>query len=231
VHEHEEGTLVEGFGIHKTYSPSQSTVYALRGANLKVHQGEFIAVLGPSGAGKTTLINIMAGLDVPDRGHVFINGKNIAEMSDNELSEFRRNNIGFIFQQYLLDPRLTVQENVVLPALMAGKTTNLDTRTRELLESLGLAEYAQQDPMKLSGGQMQRVIIARACINSPLVIFADEPTGDLDSETGRQVLATFRQLCDEKGITFIVVTHDQEMAAFADRIVYMKDGQIIENVT
>jgi putative ABC transport system ATP-binding protein len=231
IHEQEEGIVVEAFGIHKTYSPSQSTVYALRGANLKIHQGEFVAVLGRSGAGKTTLINIMAGLDVPDRGHVFINGKNIAEMSDNELSEFRRNNIGFIFQQYLLDPRLTVQENVVLPALMAGKTTNLDTRTRELLESLGLAEYAQQDPMKLSGGQMQRVIIARACINSPLVIFADEPTGDLDSETGRQVLATFRQLCDEKGITFIVVTHDQEMAAFADRIVYMKDGQIIENVT
>ncbi|MFX0126127.1 MAG: ABC transporter ATP-binding protein [Candidatus Hodarchaeota archaeon] len=230
IHEHEEGIVVEAFGIHKTYSPSQSTVYALRGANLKVHQGEFVAVLGPSGAGKTTLISIMAGLDVPDRGQVFINGKNIADMSDNELSEFRRNNIGFIFQQYLLDPRLTVQENVVLPALMAGKTKNLDTRAHELLESLGLVEYAQQDPMKLSGGQMQRVIIARACINSPLVVFADEPTGDLDSETGRQVLATFRQLCDEKGITFIVVTHDQEMAAFADRIVHMKDGQIIENV-
>ncbi|MFX1506662.1 MAG: ABC transporter ATP-binding protein [Promethearchaeota archaeon] len=231
IHKHEEGIVIEAVGIHKTYTPSQSTVYALRGANLKVQQGEFVAVLGPSGAGKTTLINIMAGLDVPDRGHVFINGKNIAEMSDNELSEFRRNNIGFIFQQYLLDPRLNVQENVVLPALMAGKTTNLDTRTHELLENLGLIEYAQQDPMKLSGGQMQRVIIARACINSPLVVFADEPTGDLDSETGRQVLTTFRQLCDEKGITFIVVTHDQEMAAFADRIVYMKDGQIIENVT
>ncbi|MFW9905664.1 MAG: ABC transporter ATP-binding protein, partial [Candidatus Thorarchaeota archaeon] len=229
VHKHEEGIVVEALGIHKTYSPSQSTVYALRGANLKVRQGEFVAVLGPSGAGKTTLINIMAGLDVPDRGQVFINGKNIANMSDNELSEFRRNNIGFIFQQYLLDPRLNVQENVTLPALMAGKTKSLDTRVHELLESLGLAEYAQQDPMKLSGGQMQRVIIARACINSPLVVFADEPTGDLDSETGRQVLSTFRQLCDKKGITFIMVTHDQEMAAFADRIVHMKDGQILSN--
>jgi putative ABC transport system ATP-binding protein len=229
VHKHEEGIVVEAFGIHKTYSPSQSTVYALRGANFKVHQGEFVAVLGPSGAGKTTLINIMAGLDVPDRGQVFINGKNIANMSDNELSEFRRNNIGFIFQQYLLDPRLNVQENITMPALMAGKTKSLDTRVHELLESLGLAEFAQQDPMKLSGGQMQRVIIARACINSPLVVFADEPTGDLDSETGRQVLSTFRQLCDKKGITFIVVTHDQEMAAFADRIVHMKDGQILTN--
>lgn len=228
IHEHEEGTIVEAVGIHKTYRPSQSTVYALRGANLKLHKGEFVAVLGPSGAGKTTLINIMAGLDVPDRGLVYFDGKDIANMSDNELSEVRRNNIGFIFQQYLLDPRLTVRENVVLPALIAGKTKNLDTRVHELLESLGLVKYANQDPMKLSGGQMQRVIIARACINSPLVVFADEPTGDLDSETGKQVLATFRRLCDEKGISFIVVTHDQEMASFADRIVRMKDGLIIE---
>ena len=137
---------MEAVGIHKTYRPSQSTVYALRGANLKIQQGEFVAVLGASGAGKTTLINIMAGLDVPDRGQVFFNGKNIAKMSDNELSELRRNNIGFIFQQYLLDPRLTVQENIALPALMASNTKNLNSRIQELLETLGLEEYANQDP-------------------------------------------------------------------------------------
>lgn len=230
VHEHTKGTIVEAISLHKTYRPTNSTVYALRGAHLKLKQGEFIAVLGPSGSGKTTLINIMAGLDVPDHGKVYFEGRDISLMSDNELSDFRRNNIGFVFQQYVLDPRLTVYENVALPAIMAGKTKNLNKRVHGILESLGLAEYTNQDPTKLSGGQMQRVIIARACINSPLLVFADEPTGDLDSETGKQVLLNFRRLCDEKGIAFIVVTHDQEMAAFADRIVQMKDGQIIEDV-
>jgi putative ABC transport system ATP-binding protein len=220
-HEHEVGTIVEAIGLHKTYHPTASTVYALRGANLKIQKGEFVAVLGPSGSGKTTLINIMASLDIPNRGKVYFGGKDISLMSDNELSDF------FIFQQYVLDPRLSVYENVALPALIAGKTKNLNQRVHELLESLGLSEYANQDPTKLSGGQMQRVIIARACINNPLVVFADEPTGDLDSETGKQVLTNFRRLCDEKGIAFIVVTHDQEMAAFADRIVRMKDGQMI----
>jgi len=227
AHEHEVGTIVEAIGLHKTYRPTASTVYALRGVNLKIQQGEFVAVLGPSGSGKTTLINIMAGLDVPDRGKVYFKGNDISLMSDNELSDFRRNNIGFIFQQYVLDPRLSVYENVALPAQMAGKTKNQNQRVHELLESLGLTEYANQDPTKLSGGQIQRVIIARACINNPLVVFADEPTGDLDSETGKQVLTNFRRLCDEKGIAFIIVTHDQEMAAFADRIVRMKDGQMI----
>ncbi|MHA2246779.1 MAG: ABC transporter ATP-binding protein, partial [Candidatus Hodarchaeales archaeon] len=229
AHEHEVGTIIEAIGLHKTYRPTASTVYALRGANLKIKQGEFVAVLGPSGSGKTTLINIMASLDVPDRGKVYFEGNDISLMSDNELSEFRRNSIGFVFQQYLLDPRLTVYENVALPALMSGKNKgkNLNKQIYEILESLGLAEYAKQDPTKLSGGQMQRVIIARACINNPLIVFADEPTGDLDSETGKQVLLNFRKLCDEKGIAFVIVTHDQEMAAFADRIVRMKDGRMI----
>jgi putative ABC transport system ATP-binding protein len=227
AHEHEEDTIVEAIGLHKTYRPSQSTVYALRGANLKIKQGEFVAILGPSGTGKTTLINLMAGLDVPDRGKVFLNGKDISTMSDNELSEFRRKHIGFVFQQYVLDPRLTVQENVELPALMAGKTEQLNQRVQEILENVGIGEYADQIPTKLSGGQMQRVIIARACINNPLVVFADEPTGDLDSDTGKQVMANFRQLCNEKGIAIVVVTHDHEMAEFADRVIHMADGQII----
>jgi len=227
-YEHETGTVIEAIGLHKTYRPTNSTVYALRGASLKIQQGEFVAVLGPSGSGKTTLINIMAGLDVPDHGKVYFEGRDISLMSDNELSEFRRNKIGFVFQQYILDPRLTVYENVALPVQMAGNTKNIKQRVHELLENLGLIEYINQDPMKLSGGQLQRVIIARACVNDPLVVFADEPTGDLDSETGKQVLTNFRRLCNEKGIAFIIVTHDQEMAEFADRVVRMKDGQIME---
>ncbi|MFX0015318.1 MAG: ABC transporter ATP-binding protein [Promethearchaeota archaeon] len=227
IHKHEKGTIVEAIGLHKTYRPSNSTVYALRGANLRIQQGEFVAVLGPSGSGKTTLINIMAGLDVPDRGKVFLEGIDISLMNDNKLSDFRRHKIGFVFQQYILDPRLTVYENVALPAIMAGNIKHLDNRVHELLESLGLVEYSKQDPTKLSGGQLQRLIIARACINNPLIVFADEPTGDLDSETGKQVLSNFRKLCDEKGIAFVIVTHDEEMAKFADRIVNMKDGQIV----
>ena len=228
VYEHEKGTMVEVISLHKTYQTNNNTVYALRGVNLKIQQGEFVAILGPSGSGKTTLINIMAGLDVPDRGKVYLKGNDISLMSDNELSDFRRNNIGFIFQQYVLDPRLSVYENVILPALMSGNTKNLKQRVQELLESLGLEKYIRQDPTKLSGGQIQRVIIARACINNPLVVFADEPTGDLDSETGKQVLTNFRRLCNKKGITFIIVTHDREMASIADRIVLMKDGEILK---
>ncbi|MFW9994920.1 MAG: ABC transporter ATP-binding protein [Candidatus Odinarchaeota archaeon] len=228
THKHKEGIIVEAINLHKTYRPTASTVYALRGANISIKQGEFVAILGPSGSGKTTLINIMAGLEVPDRGKVYFEGRDISQMSDDELSDFRRNNIGFVFQQYILDPRLNVYENVALPALMAGKTENLKQRVYELLDSLGLENYANQNPMKLSGGELQRVIIARACVNTPLVVFADEPTGDLDSETGKQVLTNFQRFCNEKGITFIVVTHDQEMASFADRIVNMKDGRIIE---
>ncbi len=225
--EHDEDIIIKARGLHKTYRPSTSTVYALRGANLNVREGEFLAILGPSGSGKTTLINMMAGLDMPDRGQVYLRGKAISSMSDNELSEYRRNHIGFVFQSYLLDPRLSVYENVALPAKMAGKTENLQTRVVELLDNLGLKEYANQDPTKLSGGQLQRVIIARSCINFPHVVFADEPTGDLDSETGKQVLLYFRKLCDEKGIAFVVVTHDQEMSSFADRVFRMKDGQIV----
>ncbi len=220
--------IVEARGLHKTYRPFSSTIYALRGSNLTVKRGEFLLILGPSGSGKTTLINMMAGIDMPDRGKVYLEGRSISSMSDNELSEFRRNHIGFVFQNYLLDPRLSVYENVALPAIIAGKTNQLHTRVHELLDSLGLKNYANQDPTKLSGGQMQRTIIARSVINNPLVVFADEPTGDLDSETGKQVLAKFRKLCDDKKIAFVVVTHDREVSSFADRIVHMKDGQIIE---
>ncbi len=225
--EFDQDIIIKACELHKTYRPSTSTVYALRGTNLEVRRGEFLAVLGPSGSGKTTLINMMAGLDIPDRGEVFLWGKRISSMSDNDLSDLRRTKIGFVFQSYLLDPRLTVYENVALPAKMARKTERLNERITKLLESLGLADYADQDPTKLSGGQMQRVIIGRSCVNDPLIVFADEPTGDLDSETGRQVLSYFRKLCDEKGIAFVVVTHDQEMSSFADRIVQMKDGLII----
>jgi len=228
-HSHEEGVIVEGVGLYKTYRPTMSTVYALRGANLKIRKGEFLAILGSSGEGKTTLMNILTGLDQPDKGKVFFEGKDISKMSDNALADFRRKNIGVIFQQYVLDPRLTVFENVALPAMMTNNTDNLHSNVINMLESVGIAEFANQFPTKLSGGQMQRVIIARACINNPLIVFADEPTGDLDSETGKQVMKNFRRLCDEKRIAFVVVTHDVEMTEFADRTINMARGKITED--
>ncbi|MFX0113580.1 MAG: ABC transporter ATP-binding protein [Candidatus Hodarchaeota archaeon] len=218
-------------GLHKTYWPSRSNpVHALREVSLKVYRGDFLAILGPSGAGKTTLLNVMAGLDTPDQGTVYFQDKDLFKMSDNELSETRRKNTGFVFQQHFLDPHLNVYENIALPALMAGSTKNLSERVQALLESVGLAEYTRQDPTKLSGGEQQRAVIARACINTPLVVFADEPTGDLDSETGKQIMEYFQQLNFEKDIAFAIVTHNEEIAAFANRIMLMRDGQIFEDL-
>lgn len=221
--------LLEAQELHKTYWLSRGNpVYALQGINLKIYSGDFVAILGPSGAGKTTLINVMAGLETLDRGTVSFQDKDIFQMNDNELSEMHRSKIGFVFQEYFLDPYLNVYENVALPALIAGNTENLIERVQTLLENFSLDEYSTQDPTKLSGGEQQRAVIARACINNPLVIFADEPTGDLDSETGKQIMEYFQLLNVEKDITFVVVTHNEEIAAFANRVIRMKDGKIIE---
>jgi ABC-type lipoprotein export system ATPase subunit len=221
--------LLEAQELHKTFWLSRSNpVLALHGINLKIYSGDFVAILGPSGAGKTTLIHVMAALETPDQGTVHFQDRDIFQMSDNELSEIRRNKIGFVFQEYLLDPYLNVYENVAMPALMAGNTEELSERVQTVLENFSLGQYSTQNPAKLSGGEQQRAVIARACINNPLVIFADEPTGDLDSETGKQIMEYFQSLNLEKGITFVIVTHNEEIAAFANRVVRMKDGQIIE---
>ncbi|MHA1516567.1 MAG: ABC transporter ATP-binding protein [Candidatus Heimdallarchaeaceae archaeon] len=186
------------------------------------------ALVGPSGSGKTTLLNLLSGLDTPNRGAVFLLGRNIDTMTDAEVSLFRRRNMGFIFQYYNLIPQLTVLENVMLPALMIRRPKK-EARAKaiELIKEVDLERFQNQFPIKLSGGQMQRVTIARAMINDPAVLFADEPTGDLDSETGQVVIDLIRRFAKEKNTAVILVTHDLEIAKVCDRIIQMGDGRLV----
>ncbi|MCG3215487.1 MAG: ABC transporter ATP-binding protein [Candidatus Heimdallarchaeota archaeon] len=205
-----------------------ATVYALRGIDLEICKGEMIAIVGPSGSGKTTLLNLLSGLDTPNRGAVFLTGRNIDVLSDSELSMFRRKNIGFIFQYYNLIPQLTVIENVMLPALMIGiPRKEAKKKALELVNEVGLERFQNQFPIKLSGGQLQRVTIARAMVNDPTVLFADEPTGDLDSQTGQIVIDLIHRFSKEKGTAVILVTHDMTMAKNCDRIISIQDGRVV----
>jgi putative ABC transport system ATP-binding protein len=204
-------------------------VYALRGVNLDVKAGEFVAILGSSGVGKTTLLNCLAGLDSPDQGVVRFRGKDLTKMSDKEKSKTRLLHMGFIFQNYALLAHLNAKENVALPADLAGLSKDLQTRVDELLLEVGIERQAKQFPAQLSGGQMQRVAIARALTNKPAVIFADEPTGDLDSATGKQVMQLLKRFHEETKTTIILITHEKEIADYADRKIIMKDGIIVEH--
>ncbi len=220
--------ILKGVSLFKTYRLLGSTVYALRGVDLELKKGEMISIVGPSGSGKTTLLNLLSGLDTPSRGAVFLLGKNIDLLSDSELSMFRRKNMGFIFQYYNLIPQLTVLENVMLPGLMVGRNRReVRKRALELIEEVELERFQNQFPIKLSGGQLQRVTIARAMINDPVVLFADEPTGDLDSQTGQKVIELISRFSKEKNTTVILVTHDLEMAKVCDKIVNIQDGRIM----
>ena len=225
-----EDVILKGISLFKTYRLLGSTVYALRGVDVEIKKGEIIAITGPSGSGKTTLLNLLSGLDTPTRGAVFLSGKNIDVLSDAELSIFRRKNMGFIFQYYNLIPQLTVLENVMLPGLMV-KRPNREVRKKalELLEEVGLTRFQNQFPIKLSGGQMQRVTIARAMINDPAVLFADEPTGDLDSETGKTVIELIRRFAKEKQTAVILVTHDKSITKVCDRTIEIGDGRVVSN--
>ncbi len=225
-----EDVILKGVSLFKTYRLVGSTVYALRGVDVDIKKGEMIAIVGPSGSGKTTLLNLLSGLDTPNRGAVFLSGKNIDMLSDSELSMFRRKNMGFIFQYYNLIPQLTVLENVMLPGLMIG-TSRKEARERalELIELVGLERFQNQFPIKLSGGQLQRVTIARAMINDPAVLFADEPTGDLDSQTGKVVIDLIRSFVKEKGTAVILVTHDMAIANTCDSIISIRDGRVVED--
>lgn len=214
-------------GLVKNYSLGRTTVYALRGVDLDVKTGEFLAIVGNSGAGKTTLLNCMAGIDEPDYGVVFFKGKNLHEMSDSEKSKARLLDMGFIFQSYALLPHFNTRENVTLPADLAGLSKNLRDRIETLLTGVGIDKQAKQYPAQLSGGQMQRVAIARALTNRPKVLFADEPTGDLDSLTGKQVMELIRKFHEETKTTIIVITHDQEIANYAERQIILEDGVVV----
>jgi len=225
-----EDVVIHGENIYKTYRMGRNTIYALRGVNITVREGEFVSLVGTSGCGKTTLLNVLSGLDTPDRGRIYLRGDNIALLSDKELTTTRRDEIGFVFQTYNLIPELTAIENVMLPAQMSGQTKNLKEKAMKILEDVGLEQFANQYPEKLSGGQQQRVTIARALINDPSIIVGDEPTGDLDSETGQAVLDIFKKINKERGVTILMVTHDPKMAKQAGRILEMMDGQIISDV-
>jgi putative ABC transport system ATP-binding protein len=213
-------------GLVKNYTLGQTTVYAVRGVDIDVKDGEFLAIVGNSGAGKTTLLNCMAGLDDPDYGVVFFKGKDLHSLNDKEKSKARLLDMGFIFQNYALLPHFNARENVALPADIAGFSKDLKSRIEELLEGVGISKQAKQYPAQLSGGQLQRVAIARALTNHPKVLFADEPTGDLDSQTGKQVMELIKKFHEETKTTIIIITHEQEIANYAQRQIKIEDGLI-----
>lgn len=218
--------FVELSDVTKIYRQGNSSVVALDHLHLKISKGEFVAVTGKSGCGKSTLINIIGGLDSPDRGQVLINGEDITQMDDRQLTLFRRDRIGIIFQFFNLLPILSLEENIALPHLLKGNSNALGEKIDHLLHEMGLTERKRHKPHELSGGEMQRVAICRALINDPELILADEPTGNLDSASGKQVLEILRRLKDEEGKTILLVTHSQEGAAMADRVLRMKDGKL-----
>jgi putative ABC transport system ATP-binding protein len=207
----------------------ETTVEALRSINLTVDRGQFVALVGPSGSGKSTLLNLVGGLDRPTSGELWINGVELSASKEKALTEHRRQRVGFVFQSFNLLPRLTAVENVALPLMFVG----VDQRERleravELLAQVGLSDRLDHRPTQLSGGEQQRVAIARALVNHPAIILADEPTGNIDTTTGAEIMALLRHLNREQGVTLLLVTHDPEAASFADRIIQLRDGQITE---
>ncbi len=213
--------------VHKHYQMGETTVKALRGSSLEVKKGEFISVQGPSGSGKSTLMNMIGCLDTPTSGTVILEDWNIAELGESDLAQLRGKKIGFIFQTFNLINNLTAIENVALPMLFQKKSyEERMKRAKKLLEDVGLGERLQHKPAELSGGQRQRVAIARALSNDPDVLLADEPTGNLDTETGKKVLKKMEELHEEKGKTIVMVTHDPKAADYAERIVNIKDGVV-----
>jgi putative ABC transport system ATP-binding protein len=211
-------------GLTREY---EGSVRALRGVDARIDEGEFVAVTGPSGCGKSTLLNLLGGLDRPTDGEIELNGRRVDGFSETKWAHVRRQEIGFVFQFFNLIGNLSVADNVELPGLLNGLSAKEARRRREdLLDRLGIAEHAQQSPTHLSGGQQQRVAIARALINRPRVLLADEPTGNLDSASARDVMALLRGTHDEHGQTIVLVTHDARVAARADRVIAMRDGEI-----
>lgn len=209
--------------LSRTYVRGAEEIHALEDVSFTVESGEFVAVVGPSGAGKTTLLNLIGCLDVPTSGTLQIAGREVQNLSDRELTRVRQKDLGFVFQQFALLPTLTVAENVALPAVFAGHRD--ETRVRELLAKTGLAHRASHRPHELSGGEMQRVAIARALLNRPKILLADEPTGNLDSVTGAQMIELFGQL-NREGLTVVVITHNAALAEAADRQIEIRDGRI-----
>src|SRR6266704_1166169 len=223
--------IVQVENVWKIYDTGAVKVEALRGLNMTVKRGEMIAVMGPSGCGKTTLLNCVSGLDDLSKGRVLVEGQDLAKMSDDRKSEFRARRMGFIFQAYNLLPVLSAQENVELPLLLAGvPEREAKVKAVESLKMVGLEEWKSHKPSELSGGQQQRVTIARALVNKPAIVWADEPTGNLDSENSQEIIKLLRNLNKEYGLTLVLVSHDPSIAQQTDRIVHMRNGQIEREV-
>lgn len=220
--------ILEIKGLKKVYGTGEARVEALKGIDMQVERGEFVAVVGTSGSGKTTFLNMVGALDVPTEGQILVDGKELGRLTDDELTVFRRRKIGFIFQQYNLIPMLNVWENIILPLKMDGKRVDKDY-LNELIKILGLEEKKKSRPDKLSGGQQQRVAIARALAIKPSLLLADEPTGNLDSRTSQDVLGLLKITGTRFHQTILMITHNEEIAQMADRIVRIEDGRLVKD--
>ncbi|HDD55469.1 MAG: macrolide ABC transporter ATP-binding protein [Chloroflexota bacterium] len=223
--------IVDARDITKVYQMGAVEVHALRGLTVKIAPGEIVSIMGPSGSGKSTLMNIIGCLDRPTSGEYSLNGESVANMTDDQLAEIRNRGVGFVFQSFNLLPRATALANVELPmryAVLNGR--NRKQVATEALEAVGLGDRIHHRPNELSGGQMQRVAIARALVNNPAIIMADEPTGNLDSKSGDEIMSLLRNLNEERGTTLIIVTHDPEIAALTNRVISILDGRIAEKV-
>ena len=225
-------TAIRLTNLHRRYEMGDTHVDALRGVNLTIAPGEFVALVGPSGSGKSTVLNLIGGLDRPTEGKIWVDGVELTAQDERGLTAHRRHRVGFVFQSFNLLPRLTALENVALP-LMFGRVPGRErlTRARSLLEQVGLADRLNHRPTQLSGGEQQRVAIARSLVAEPALLLADEPTGNLDTTTGGDIMTLLNALNVERGLTLLVVTHDPEVAAFADRIVRLRDGRVVEGGT
>ncbi len=219
--------IVHTINLTRRYKMGDAYVDALRGVDLSIARGEFVALVGPSGSGKSTVLNLIGGLDRPTGGQVWINGTDLSAGDERVLTRHRRQQVGFVFQSFNLLPRLSAEENVALPLMFSGvPERERRGRARALLEQVGLGPRLGHRPNQLSGGEQQRVAIARALVGGPALLLADEPTGNLDTGTGREIMALLRELNRGRGLTLLVVTHDPEVAAFADRVVKLRDGRV-----
>ncbi len=227
----ESSTVLEASQLRKQYDLGKVRVDALAGVDFEVRKGEFVAIMGPSGSGKSTLLHLLGGLDKPTSGEVTLAGKRLSVLNDNQSTLARRHNVGFVFQFFNLLPTLTAEENITLPLIIDGKDIRkYRDRLDRLLDLVGLVDRRRHRPDQLSGGEQQRVAIARALITDPAIVLADEPTGNLDTKTGAIIMGLLRRSCDELGQAIVEVTHDPRAAAYADRVIFLRDGNVVNTV-
>ena len=223
-------SVIELQDVTRVYKIGEVETHALRGVNLTIEEGEFTTIVGPSGSGKTTMLQLMGCLDRPTGGRVHINGQDVTQLNANKRADLRKGTIGFVFQFFALIPGLTAYENIELPLLLAGaKRTDRRERVNELLQAVGIADRARHRPDQMSGGEQQRVAIARALSTHPVLVLADEPTANLDTENGRQIMEIMQRLNEETGTTFVFASHDPRVISFARRVVELRDGQVADN--